>query len=289
MISASPSPLLGPPDDLIVRSIAMALDEDLGLAGDITTAAIIARDQQGTARIISRGAGILAGSALAREAFARLDPNSMFDVVAEDGAHLEPGGTIAEVRSRIDALLGAERVALNFLGHLSGIATLTRAYVDAVAGTKARIVCTRKTTPGLRALQKYAVRVGGGVNHRFGLFDAMLIKDNHIAAAGGVSQAIRRARAAAGHLVRIEIEVDTLEQLDAVLAEPVDAVLLDNMGPDRLREAVARIGGRMIAEASGGVSLETVRDIALSGVDLISVGALTHSAPVLDIGLDYGP
>ena len=288
MTSQRPMQILAPPDDLIARHVAEALEEDLGLAGDITTAATIARDEVGTATIISRRAGIIAGMALAREAFAMLDPDCAFTALVEDGAQAEPGANLARIRAHVHALLGAERVALNFLGHLSGIATLTRAYVDAVAGTKARIVCTRKTTPGLRALEKYAVRVGGGANHRFGLFDAILIKDNHVAAAGGVAQAIRRARQAAGHLVRIEIEVDTLAQLDVVLAEPVDAVLLDNMAPDMLREAVARVSGRMIVEASGGVNLASVREIAECGVDLISVGALTHSAASLDISLDYG-
>jgi nicotinate-nucleotide pyrophosphorylase (carboxylating) len=186
-------------------------------------------------------------------------------------------------------MLGAERVALNFLGRLSGIATLTRAYVDAVAGTRAAIADTRKTTPGLRALEKYAVRCGGGRNHRVGLFDAILIKDNHIVAAGGLASAIERARQTAGHMVKIEVEVDTLDQLRDALGYRIDAVLLDNMAPAMLREAVTIVGGRVLLEASGGVSLDTVRAIAETGVDLISVGALTHSAPVLDLGLDMGP
>ena len=188
---------------------------------------------------------------------------------------------------RARALLTAERVALNFMGRMSGIATLTRAYVDRVAGTRAHIIDTRKTTPGLRAFEKYAVRAGGGMNHRVGLFDAILIKDNHIVAAGGVAAAIEAARARAGHMVKIEVEVDTFDQLDEVLKHEVDAVLLDNMTPDQLREAVHRVAGRAITEASGGVTLDTVRAIADSGVDLISSGALTHSAPVLDLGLDF--
>jgi nicotinate-nucleotide pyrophosphorylase (carboxylating) len=194
---------------------------------------------------------------------------------------------VARIKGRTRALLSGERVALNFLGHLSGIATLTAAYVEAVRGTRAHIVCTRKTTPGLRTLEKYAVRAGGGVNHRFGLYDAVLIKDNHIAAAGGIAEAIGRVRAHSGHLVKIEVEVDTLAQLEAALSHSIDAVLLDNMDLPALKKAVALIGGRVPAEASGGVTLETVRKIAETGVDLISVGALTHSAPSLDLSLDW--
>jgi nicotinate-nucleotide pyrophosphorylase (carboxylating) len=203
-----------------------------------------------------------------------------------DGERIERGDTIVELEGRARTLLTGERTLLNILNHLSGIATATRALVDAVAGTQAHIADTRKTTPGLRALEKYAVRCGGGSNHRFGLDDAVLIKDNHLALAGSIHEAVSRARAVAGHMVKIEVEVDTLEQLREALAEPVDAVLLDNMRPATLAEAVRIVDGRVITEASGGIRPETVREVAESGVDLISVGWLTHSAPALDLGLD---
>jgi nicotinate-nucleotide pyrophosphorylase (carboxylating) len=218
-----------------------------------------------------------------------MDPSVVFTHVKADGDRLAPDEIVARISGNARAILTGERVALNYLGRMSGIATLTRLYADAIDGTKAVIVDTRKTTPGLRAFEKYAVRCGGGQNHRTGLFDAVLIKDNHIVAAGGVEAAIARARARAGHMVKIEIEVDTLEQLDLVLKHKVDAVLLDNMPPATLREAVTRVAGRALTEASGGINLETVRAIAETGVDLISVGALTHSAPVLDLGLDFEP
>jgi nicotinate-nucleotide pyrophosphorylase (carboxylating) len=243
-----------------------------------------------SATFAARKAGVLAGLACARLAILALDPKATFDAMAEDGARLAAGAEIVRVRANARALLSAERVALNLLGRLSGVATLTRAYVDAVEGTGAVITDTRKTTPGLRALEKHAVRCGGGVNHRFGLDDAILIKDNHVAACGGVGAAIRRARAAAGHLVKIEAEVDSLVQLDEALAEAPDVIMLDNFSLADLAAAVARVGdragGRVVLEASGGVSLESVRAIAETGVDVISVGALTHSAPALDIGLD---
>jgi nicotinate-nucleotide pyrophosphorylase (carboxylating) len=224
---------------------------------------------------------------LVEAAFRRLDPAIEFRVVAGDGDDVEAGAVVAEISGKTRALLAAERVALNYLGHLSGIATTTRAFAQAVRGTAARICCTRKTTPGLRAFEKYAVRMGGGVNHRFGLFDAVLIKDNHIAAAGGIGTAIELARRGAGHLVKIEVEVDRLEQLEEALRYPIDAVLLDNMSLDELRAAVALAGGRVVLEASGGVSLATVRAIAETGVTLISAGAVTHSSPTLDVGLDF--
>ncbi|RMF03346.1 MAG: carboxylating nicotinate-nucleotide diphosphorylase, partial [Alphaproteobacteria bacterium] len=222
-------------------------------------------------------------------AFATLDREAECDIRIGDGKDAQAGETVAQIRASAHALLSGERVALNFLGHLSGIATQTARFVDAIRGTGAQICCTRKTTPGLRAFEKYAVRAGGGVNHRFGLYDAVLIKDNHILAAGGVAAAIEGARDAAGHMVRIEVEVDTLDQLKEALAHDIDAVLLDNMDLPTLAEAVRMAKGRAITEASGGVTLETVRGIAETGVDLISSGALTHSSPALDLGLDFRP
>ncbi|HLY81303.1 MAG TPA: carboxylating nicotinate-nucleotide diphosphorylase [Caulobacteraceae bacterium] len=274
------------PDVLIEPVVRAALAEDLGRAGDITSAACIDADARLSARFAARKFGVAAGVSCARLSLLALDPNASFEIVVADSEPLQAGTTIAHVKANARALLSAERTALNLVGRLSGIATLTRAYVDAVAGTGAVITDTRKTTPGLRALEKYAVRCGGGVNHRFGLDDAILIKDNHVAAAGGVGAAIRRAKAAAGHLVKIEAEVDGLEQLDEALAARPDVIMLDNFSLADLRTAVARAKGQAVLEASGGVTLETVRAIAETGVDVISVGALTHSAPVLDIGLD---
>lgn len=274
------------PDLLIDPVVRAALAEDLGRAGDITSAACIDPDARFAARFASRKAGVVSGLACARLAILALDPAASFTAHADDGQRVAPGAVLAQVEANARALLSAERVALNLLGRLSGIATLTRAYVDAVAGTGAVITDTRKTTPGLRALEKYAVRCGGGVNHRFGLDDAILIKDNHVAACGGVGAAIRKARASAGHLVKVEAEVDGLAQLDEALEAGPDVVMLDNFPLADLRTAVARAKGRVTLEASGGVSLETVRAIAETGVDVISVGALTHSAPALDIGLD---
>ena len=230
---------------------------------------------------------MVSGLQLAEAAFRALDPNVQFDIVVADGGRIEPGDVIVRVEGNARALLTAERVALNFMGRMSGIATLTQRYADAITGTNAKIADTRKTTPGLRAFEKYAVRCGGGQNHRSGLFDAVLIKDNHIAAAGGLSKAVEGARAHAGHMAKIEVEVDTLEQLEDALKHQIDAVLLDNMTTVQLTKAVKLVAGRCLTEASGGVNLETVRAIAETGVDLISVGALTHSAPVLDLGLDF--
>ena len=271
---------------LVEDAVRVALLEDLGRAGDITTNATIPAMKQARAVIAARQPGIVAGLDLAKAAFRLLDPALSFETRIADGTAVTPGAILATIEGPARALLSAERVALNFLGRLSGIATLTSRYVAAVAHTKVRIVCTRKTTPGLRTFEKYAVLCGGGFNHRFGLDDAILIKDNHIAVAGGIIPALRAVKAAIGHLVKIEIEVDTLDQLDDVLTEGADVVLLDNMTPARLREAVARVKGRLLTEASGGVTLETVAAIAKSGVDMISVGALTHSAQVLDVGLD---
>jgi nicotinate-nucleotide pyrophosphorylase (carboxylating) len=272
---------------LVDEAVRAALAEDFGRAGDITSQATIPASAQAKAVIAARKKpGVLAGLDLARKAFERVDPSIRFEALAQDGDHFAPGAVLARIEGSARGILSAERVALNFLGRLCGIATLTSHYAEAVAQTKAKICCTRKTTPGLRAFEKYAVRCGGGVNHRFGLDDAVLIKDNHIAVAGGVAPALRAAKAFVGHLVKIEIEVDTLDQLREVLHEGADVVLLDNMNPAQLREAVALIGGRIKAEASGGIHLGTVREIAETGVDLISSGALTHSAPVLDLGLD---
>ncbi len=275
------------PKALVAQAVADALAEDLGLAGDLTTDATVAADAKAQAVIASRQPGVIAGLDLAQAAFAAMDENVHFERVKSDGDRVKQGDVVARILGNARAILTGERVALNYLGRLSGIASLTRRYVDAIAGTRAAIADTRKTTPGLRAFEKYAVRCGGGQNHRTGLFDAILIKDNHIVAAGGVETAIARARAYAGHMVKIEVEVDTLDQLALVLKHKVDAVLLDNMAPEMLLKAVKMVGGTAITEASGGVNLTTVRAIAETGVDLISVGALTHSAPVLDLGLDF--
>jgi nicotinate-nucleotide pyrophosphorylase (carboxylating) len=275
------------PLPLVARAVADALAEDLGLAGDITTDATIPAEARSTAVITARKPGVVSGLDLAEAAFRALDPACTFERLVADGQSIAPGMPAARISGRSRALLSAERVALNFMCHMSGVATLTRRYVDAIAGTRTRIVDTRKTNPGLRAFEKYAVKCGGGHNHRTGLFDAILIKDNHIVAAGGIAKAIETARAHAGHMVKLEVEVDSLEQLKDALKHPIDAVLLDNMAPEMLRKAVSLVGGRALTEASGGVSLETVRAIAETGVDLISVGALTHSAPVLDLGLDF--
>jgi nicotinate-nucleotide pyrophosphorylase (carboxylating) len=285
-MSAEPSKLELPPF-LFKRAVAGALEEDLGQAGDITTDPIIPPHATAEAEIVARKEGVIAGLDLAAASFKALDPDAQFVADVADGAHVVAGARLARVQGKARALLTAERTALNFLGHLSGIATLTAAYVAAIEGTKARIACTRKTTPGLRAFEKYAVRAGGGINHRYGLYDAVLVKDNHIAAAGGLAPALAKLRVRAGHLVKVEVEVDTLDQLDEALRFPIDAVLLDNMDVATLKKAVAMVEGRVLTEASGGVNLETVRKIAETGVDLISVGALTHSAPRLDLALEW--
>jgi nicotinate-nucleotide pyrophosphorylase (carboxylating) len=274
------------PDIMIEPLVHAALLEDLGIAGDVTTDAIILRNQQWKGVLVARQAGVLAGIDAARIAFKLIDPNLKFEAKKPDGGTIKPKDVLAVIRGSAAAILTAERVALNFLCHLSGIATATRQLVDAARPHKPGIVCTRKTTPGLRGFEKYAVRAGGGGNQRFGLDYAMLIKDNHIAAAGGVRRAVELARANCGHLMKIELEVDTLAQLRAALDLPIDAVLLDNMDPATLKKAVALVKGRFITEASGGVTLKNVKTIAASGVDVISVGWITHSAPILDIGLD---
>ena len=274
------------PDILIEPVVRAALAEDLGRAGDVTSLACIDADAVMTVQFAARQAGVVAGLACARIAVALMDPRATFEALVADGDDVGAGAVLARVSGNARAILSAERVALNLLGRLCGIATLTAAYVKAVEGTRARITDTRKTTPGLRALEKYAVRCGGGINHRFGLDDAILIKDNHVAACGGVGPALARAKAAAGHLTPVEVEVDSLSQLDEALPFAPDVIMLDNFSPDDLAEAVRLAGGKVTLEASGGVSLQTVRTIAEAGVDVISVGALTHSAPTLDVGLD---
>lgn len=280
-VSALPRLLVEP----IVRR---ALEEDLGRSGDVTTEAVVPNDAVTTALMNAREPGVVAGLDCAAIAFELVDAALDVAVLVQDGARVSTGDGLLKAQGSAQAVLTAERVALNFVGRLSGVATLTRAYVDAVAHTQAKIADTRKTTPGLRALEKRAVRLGGGSNHRFGLDDALLIKDNHIAAGGGVTAVLKRARDWAGHMLTIEIEVDTLEQLDEALAADVaQNILLDNMTLDQMRQAVALTAGRATLEASGGVSLETVAAIAETGVDYISSGALTHSAKTLDIGLDF--
>ena len=267
--------------------VRAALVEDLGLAGDLTTNAIVPPDAKTRALFVARKPGVVAGLDLAKLAFELVDPSLSFSVVKPDGAHVESGETVASVSGKAAPILVGERVALNFLGHMSGIATATARFVEAVESHGAKIVCTRKTTPGLRAIEKYAVRAGGGQNHRFGLYDEVLIKDNHIAIAGSVTAALRRARHGVGHMVKIEVEVNSLDQLREALIEKPDVILLDNMSPTQLAEAVRIVGARAITEASGGISPENVAAIAASGVDLIAIGWLTHSAPTLDIGLDF--
>jgi nicotinate-nucleotide pyrophosphorylase (carboxylating) len=267
----------------VVRS---ALLEDLGRAGDLTTDAIVPAETRTRTALVARQPGVVAGLAFAATAFRLIDPAIEIEIALPDGSRLRPGDIIATISGPARGILTAERTALNFLCHLSGIASATRGIADAIEGTKAQVCCTRKTMPGLRFAQKYAVRVGGGSNHRFGLDDAVLIKDNHIAIAGGIRPALQRARSGVGHLVKIELEVDTLTQLQEALALGVDAVLLDNMDPDMLRQAVAMVDGRAITEASGRIRPDTALAIAAAGVDLLSVGWLTHSSTVLDIGLD---
>lgn len=275
------------PHALVIEPIVRnALLEDIAHGNDITTDAIVSADADATGRIVARKPGVVAGISIAATAFSLLDPGANIDVAMPDGSSVSGGETVATIRCKARALLTGERVALNIASRLSGIASATRTLVDLVQGTKAHIVCTRKTTPGLRVLEKYAVRCGGGSNHRFGLDDAVLIKDNHIAIAGSISKALEAARASAGHMMKIEVEVDTLEQLHEVLRVGADVVLLDNMSPETLREAVALVDGKMLTEASGNIDPARVRAVAEAGVDLISSGGITHSAPVLDLGLD---
>jgi nicotinate-nucleotide pyrophosphorylase (carboxylating) len=282
-----PFPLRTPPFLLVEPIVRMALEEDLGRAGDLTSDLVLPAGQRATARLVARKAGTIAGLITAEAAFHILDGALKVRLEARDGQTVAAGTPLLAVQGAARSILAGERVALNFVGHLSGVATATHALVEAVKGTKAKIVCTRKTTPGLRNLEKYAVRCGGGVNHRFGLDDGVLIKDNHIVAAGGIKPAVERVFAGLGHMVKVEVEVDTLEQFEIALGLGVDTVLLDNMSPETLRQAVKLNAGRAALEASGNVTLETVRAIAEAGVDYISSGAITHSAPSLDVALDF--
>jgi nicotinate-nucleotide pyrophosphorylase (carboxylating) len=272
---------------VIDEAVTRALDEDLGRAGDVTSIATIPAGTNGRAMIVARQAGVIAGLPLVEACFRRLDPTIAIAARSRDGTDVAARTALMTVSGDARAIVAAERVALNFLGSLSGVASATAQFVHRIAHTRARITCTRKTTPGLRALQKYAVRCGGGFNHRFGLDDAMLIKDNHIAVAGGIAAVLARAKATAGHLVMIEIEVDTLEQLAQVLdVGGADVVLLDNMDTATMKKAVEMVKGRVVLEASGGITLDTCAAIAESGVDYLSSGAITHSAPNLDVALD---
>ncbi|WP_432785192.1 putative nicotinate-nucleotide pyrophosphorylase [carboxylating] [Oligella sp. MSHR50489EDL] len=276
-----------PLSELLIEPLVRAtLVEDLGRAGDITSDAIIPADLQSELYLVARAEGVLAGLDLARLAFKLVNPAIVFEALLRDGARLQKGSRIARIAGPARAILTAERTALNFLCHLSGVASVTARVAESIAQWGCKVTCTRKTTPLMRTVEKYAVRVGGGQNHRFGLDDAILIKDNHIAIAGSLTTAVERARAAIGAMVKIEVEVDTLEQLDEALALGVEVILLDNMSLENLAEAVRRIDGCAISEASGGVTPETAVEIAKQGVDLIAIGWLTHSAPILDIGLD---
>lgn len=274
------------PEPIIEPIVRMALAEDLGRAGDVTTQATIAPDTMADWVIRARQPGVIAGLDAAALALRLIDTEATITIVSPDGSTVAAGDTIARLHGKAQSLLTAERVMLNFVGQLSGIATLTARFVALTEGTKAKIACTRKTSPGMRALAKKAVRLGGGSNHRFALDDAILIKDNHVAAAGGVPQALTRAKANAGHLLPIEVEVDSLAQLEQAIPFHPTCIMLDNFTLADLVTAVARVDGKILLEASGGVNLSTVRAIAQTGVDIISVGALTHSAPCLDIGLD---
>ena len=280
--------ILRPPHRLLIEPIVRhAIEEDLGRAGDVTSDLIVPSERRIAARLVARKPGTVAGLIAAECAFALVDASLQTKIETADGSTVGAGTVLATVEGPARSILTAERVALNFVGHLCGVATATRALVDAVAGTRARIVCTRKTIPGLRVLEKYAVRCGGGFNHRFGLDDAVLIKDNHLVAADGIAPAIARVRAGLGHMAKIELEVDSLGQLEEALALGIDTILLDNMAPDDLKRAVALTEGRAVLEASGNVTLATVRAIAETGVDYISSGAITHSAPNLDVALDF--
>jgi nicotinate-nucleotide pyrophosphorylase (carboxylating) len=274
------------PAGLVRDLVARTLAEDLGGRGDVTTLATIPADALARFDIVSRAGGVLAGVQAAREVFAQVDPAIKAEWTRSDGAAVKPGDVVAKLTGPARSLLTAERAALNFLGRMSGIATLTRRYVDAVAGTDAAIAHTRKTTPGLRALEIQAVKAGGGASHRYGLDDAILIKDNHVAVCGSVAEAVRRAKAFAGHMTRVAVEIDRLDQLEEAIAGGAESILLDNFSLEDLRAAVKAAKGQVTLEASGGVNLDTVGAIAATGVDVISVGALTHSAPNFDLGLD---
>ncbi len=271
---------------MVEEAVRAALLEDLGQAGDVTSDATIPASTTAIAVMNSRENGIVAGMGIAQKAFELMDPNANFKAIAKDGDEVTPGQDVARIKGPARAILGAERVALNYICHLSGIASYTAQFARKIAHTNAKVCCTRKTIPGLRAFEKYAVKCGGGTNHRFGLDDAILIKDNHIAVAGGVREAIEAARAFAGHLIKIEVEVDTLEQLEEALKAKPDVVMLDNMNPDELRKGVKIVDGRIPIEASGNVNIDTIKAIAETGVDMISTSKITMSAPTLDLGLD---
>lgn len=272
---------------LFDKAVRAAIEEDIGRAGDITTLACIPAGRRAVAVLAPRKPGVICGLSVAEAAFRIVDPDVTFEHLAADGDEIAtPRTPVARISGDARAILTAERTALNFISHMSGVATATARLVALTKHTKAKVICTRKTTPNLRALEKYAVRCGGGMNHRFGLDDAVLIKDNHIAVSGGIRQALQAAKAYAGHMVKIEIEVDNLDQLKEVIAEGADIVLFDNMSPDDMRKGVEMIGGRMKTEASGGISADSAKAVAESGVDMLSSGALTHSSPILDIGLD---
>lgn len=281
------APVFPLPVSLLGGVVASALQEDLGTAGDLTSSITVSADAQAVANVVVRRPGTVAGLPVAVQAFRSVDPTLRLEALCADGNAVLPGDAVLSVAGRARSVLTAERTALNFLGHLSGVATETRTLVDAVSHTKARICCTRKTTPGLRALEKYAVRCGGGFNHRFGLGDGLLIKDNHIVAAQGIETAIAEAKAKVGHMVKIEVEVDRIDQIEAALSGGADVIMLDNMDPATMSEAVTLIAGRAIVEASGSITVDTVTAVAESGVDVISVGWITHSAPTLDVGLDF--
>jgi nicotinate-nucleotide pyrophosphorylase (carboxylating) len=269
-------------DDIVRR----ALEEDLGAAGDITSTSVLGADDRCRARVEARAHGVAAGLPVAKRAFELVDPETKVAWAVADGDRVEPGAGLGTVSGRARSVLAAERVALNFLTHLSGVATLTRRYVDACAGTEAVVLCTRKTLPGLRALERYAVECGGGRLHRAGLYDGVLIKDNHVALAGGVGEVVRRARARVPHTVRVQVEVESIPQLEEALAAGADAILLDNADLDTVKEAVDLVGDRVPLEISGGMTLERTSEVAGAGRILISVGRITHSAPALDIALE---
>ena len=288
MKNSNPDPALVPLYPLLYEDVVRrALLEDMGRGGDLTADAIVSAQDTAAAMMVARAPGRIAGLEVACHAFRCLDPGLNFDIRVRDGEDAGAGDTLAIVQGSARPILSAERTALNFLARLSGIATAARDIVSRIDGYSARVVCTRKTTPGLRVLEKYAVRAGGGFNHRFGLDDAVLIKDNHIVVAGGVAEAIRRVRRHVGHMVKVEVEVDTLEQLETALKEKIDAVLLDNMSVEMLTEAVRLANRRVVTEASGGITPQTAAAIAATGVDLLSIGWLTHSAPALDLSLDF--
>ncbi len=288
MQQAGTSPLLFPLPDVVLKSfVQQALLEDLGRRGDVTSAVAIPAGVQAELAVVSRENGVLAGMDLARLAFAETDSSIEFQALAADGADIRAGQMLAKVKGSAHALLTAERTALNYLTHLSGIASMTAAAVAEIKDYPTRITCSRKTIPGLRTLQKYAVRAGGGCNHRMGLDDAILIKDNHLVYSDGLKETVQRAKQLAGHLIPVEVEVDTLAQLEQVLAGGADLVLLDNMDNETLKQAVAMCRGRALCEASGGIKFNRLREVAAIGVDFIALGYLTHSSRALDIGLDF--